>query len=114
MVRFDKPCHHVSGALAYFSEHMQKGDYLSEQGQVPMVWRGETAEKLGLSGVVDAVHFERLCNGEHPFTGEHLGSSHWKRNRRACYFGQISAPKDVSIAYLVGGDERSRNGGTKL
>jgi conjugative relaxase-like TrwC/TraI family protein len=23
-----------------------------------------------------------------------------------CYFGQISPPKDVSIAYLVGGDER--------
>jgi len=26
--------------------------------------------------------------------------------RRVCYFGQISAPKDVSIAYLVGQDER--------
>ena len=26
--------------------------------------------------------------------------------KRVCYFGQISPPKDVSIAYLVGGDGR--------
>ena len=27
-------------------------------------------------------------------------------NRRVCYFGQISPPKDVSVLHLVGGDER--------
>ena len=106
MVRFDKPCHRVSGALEYFSEHMQKGDYLTEEGNALMTWQGKGAEKLGLSGVVDPLHFERLCNGQHPFTGDSLSSRHRKVNRRVCYFGQISAPKDVSIAYLVGGDQR--------
>ncbi len=27
-------------------------------------------------------------------------------HRRVCYFGQISAPKDVSLLYLLGGDRR--------
>lgn len=106
MIRFDKPCRRVSGALEYFSEHMQKGDYLTEQGRVQMTWCGKAAEPLGLSSVVDPLHFERLCNGQHPFTGKKLGPRNKAVNRRVCYFGQISAPKDASIAYLVGGDER--------
>jgi len=35
-----------------------------------------------------------------------LGKRERGQVRRVCYFGQISAPKDVSIAYLVGQDER--------
>jgi hypothetical protein len=27
--------------------------------------------------------------------------------RESCYFGKVSPPKDVSIAYFVGGNERS-------
>lgn len=109
MVRFDQPCRRVSGALEYFSEHMQKGDYLTEHGRVSMTWCGHAAEKLGLSGVVDPIHFERLCNGQNPFTREKLGPRNKAVNRRVCYFGQISAPKDVSIAYLVGGDQRIKD-----
>lgn len=106
MVRFDKPCGNVSGALQYFSEHMRKADYLSEKGQVPLLWFGKGAERLGLTGMVKAEEFEQLCRGRHPVTGERLGARDMGANRRVCYFGQISPPKDVSIAYLVGGDER--------
>jgi len=106
MVRFDKPCRQVSGALQYFSEHMRKADYLSQGGQVPLLWFGKGAERLRLSGVVEAEDFERLCRGRHPVTGERLGVRDMGANRRVCYFGQISPPKDVSIACLVGGDER--------
>jgi conjugative relaxase-like TrwC/TraI family protein len=105
MVRFDRPCCSVAGALDYFSEHMAKGDYLTQAGKVQMVWYGEGAAMLGLAGEVQSEHFARVCAGNHPETGEKLMVRE-KVGRRVCYFGQISAPKDVSIAFLVGGDKR--------
>jgi conjugative relaxase-like TrwC/TraI family protein len=105
MVRFDRPCCSVAGALDYFSEHMAKGDYLTQGGEVRMVWYGKGAEMLGLAGEVQAEHFARVCDGNHPESGEKMMVRE-KAGRRVCYFGQISAPKDVSIALLVGGDKR--------
>lgn len=92
--------------MEYFSQHLGKGDYLTQQGQSEMVWMGKGAIRLGLSGHAQEQHFSQLCSGKHPFTGEKLGVRDMGANRRVCFFGQISAPKDVSIAYLVGGDER--------
>ena len=105
MVRFDRPCHSIKGALNYFSEHMGKGDYLTQGGQSPMIWVGQGAERLGLRGEVQMEHFARLCAGKHPETGGKL-TVREKANRRVCYFAQMSVPKDVSIALLVGGDKR--------
>lgn len=105
MVRFDHPCCSVQGALNYFSEHMGKGDYLTQGGDLQMVWYGKGAERLGLRGEVQAEQFTRLCDGQHPETGEKL-TVREKANRRVCFFAQISAPKDVSIALLIGGDKR--------
>jgi conjugative relaxase-like TrwC/TraI family protein len=85
---------------------MAKQDYLTEKGHVEMTWYGEGAKQLGLSGVVDETHFARLCDGKHPITNERLTVRDKGANRRVCYFGQISAPKDVSVALLVGGEKR--------
>jgi conjugative relaxase-like TrwC/TraI family protein len=106
MVRFDKPCLYVGAAVNYFREHMAKRDYLSEHGQEELTWVGEGAKQLGLSGHVHEAEFARLCEGRHPISGEKLGVRHKGPVKRVCYFGQISPPKDVSIAHLVGGDER--------
>ena len=38
MVRFDKPCTRITGAMGYFSEHMAKQDYLTEGGQAELTW----------------------------------------------------------------------------
>ena len=105
MVRFDHPCRSIEGALNYFSEHMGKGDYLTQSGDLQMVWYGKGAEMLGLHGEVQAEQFTRLCAGKHPETGKKL-TVREKANRRVCYFAQISAPKDVSIALLIGEDKR--------
>jgi conjugative relaxase-like TrwC/TraI family protein len=105
MVRLDKPCHVLRGAVEYFREHLRVGDYLTEEGGVAMTWSGRGAASLGLEGMCDLDTFSRLCEGRHPWSGERLGVRQ-KHGRRLCYFGQISAPKDVSIAYLVGGDHR--------
>jgi conjugative relaxase-like TrwC/TraI family protein len=106
MVRFDKPCKQVSAAVKYFRTHMAKKDYLSQGGQVELTWVGEGAKQLGLSGAVRETEFARLCAGKHPVTNEKLAARESGPVKRVCYFGQISPPKDVSIAYLVGGDER--------
>ena len=106
MVRFDKPCKQVGAAVKYFRAHMAKKDYLSQGGQVELTWVGEGAKQLGLSGHVRETEFARLCEGKHPVTGARLAARENGPVKRVCYFGQISPPKDVSIAYLVGGDER--------
>ncbi len=108
MVRFDKPCLRVKGAVEYFREHLGIGDYLAQEGQAQMTWLGAGAERLGLRDVCRLEDFERLCHGRHPATGERLGVRDRGAGRRVCFFGQISAPKDVSLALLVGGDERIR------
>ena len=106
MVRFDKPCVVVKGAVEYFREHMALGDYLTEEGRAEMTWVGDGAKKLGLTGCCQVEHFENLCHGLHPMTGEKLMVRDKGPHRRVCYFGQISPPKDVSLLYLVGGDQR--------
>jgi conjugative relaxase-like TrwC/TraI family protein len=108
VVRFDKPCLRVKGAVEYFREHMGIGDYLNQKGQAQMTWYGAGAERLGLRGVCSPEEFEALCKGRHPVTGEKLGVRDRGAGRRVCFFGQISAPKDVSLACLVGGDQRIR------
>lgn len=106
MVRFDKPCRNARGAVDYFREHMAVGDYLTEEGGSEMAWVGLGAERLGLRGTCRLEDFERLCDGLDPATGRRLGVRDKGSQRRVCYFGQISPPKDVSIVHLVGGDER--------
>ncbi|MFZ5495592.1 MAG: MobF family relaxase [Verrucomicrobiota bacterium] len=106
MVRFDKPCFAVKGAVEYFREHLSVGDYLTQEGQAQMTWFGGGAEQLGLNGPCDLAHFESLARGYHPLTGQKLMARDKGGKRRVCYFGQVSPPKDVSLLHLVGGDQR--------
>ena len=70
MVRFDKPCFVVNGAVEYFREHMVLGDYLTQDGQAEMTWVGAGAARLGLAGQCELTHFGNLCHGLRPVTGE--------------------------------------------
>ena len=83
MVRFDKPCCRVSGAVEYFREHMEIGDYLDQGGQAELTWFGQGADRLNLRGACRREHFERLCEGRHPLTGERLTARDKGPNRRA-------------------------------
>src|SRR3954463_5852315 len=85
---------------------MVLGDYLTQDGQAEMTWVGAGAERLGLAGRCELNHFENLCRGLHPVTGEKLMARDKGGFRRVCYFGQVSPPKDVSLLYMVGGDQR--------
>ena len=95
--------------------YWQKGDInLGE-------WQGKLAETFGLSGPVDAAHFARLSEGQHPITGEQLvrhravqeyetesGKTVKPVEHRAGWDATFSAPKSVSLTALVGGDDRVR------
>jgi conjugative relaxase-like TrwC/TraI family protein len=105
VVRFDKPCLKISGAVEYFREHML-GDYLTQGGIAEMTWIGAGAARLGLHGRSEVADYTALCQGLDPRTKEKLMVRDKGPHRRICFFAQLSLPKDVSIAYLVCSDQR--------
>lgn len=92
----------------YLSRHLVKNDYWSEgEKAIQGEWVGLAAERLGLAGPVEADAFDALRQNRYPHTGERLTAR--DRQKRAALFDiQLSAPKDVSILAMVGGDGRIR------
>ena len=94
-----------------------------KQGDVNLgEWQGKLAESFGLSGGVDATHFARLSEGQHPVTAKQLvrhrsgeeyaksdGSTVKPVEHRAGWDATFSAPKSISLTALVGGDDRVRD-----
>jgi len=96
-------------------------NYWSRGQQVQGQWQGQLAEKFGLSGAVGAEEFQRLSEGQHPYTAEQLvmhrqsfeyanadGKTVNSVQHRAGWDATFSPPKSVSLTALVGGDERIR------
>lgn len=93
--------------------------YYTEDETVKGKWFGKQAEEWGLEGEVDQESFERLCEGQDPRTGlqlvRHVTAKEYENpygemvetsEHRAGWDATFSAPKSVSLAALVGGDER--------
>lgn len=93
--------------------------YYTESEAVKGKWFGRQAEAWQLQGDVDSEHFERLCEGQHPLSGDqlvrHLTPQKYENaygeivetsEHRAGWDATFSAPKSVSLAALVGGDKR--------
>jgi conjugative relaxase-like TrwC/TraI family protein len=98
-----------------------KENYYSEGGEVTGRWSGELAEEWNLTGEVQSEQYERLCAGHDPHTGEQLirvvksreahnnhGEEITTTEHRAGWDATFSAPKSISLAALVGNDERIR------
>src|SRR6266478_7430133 len=96
-------------------------NYYSEAGEVSGRWSGQLAEEWNLTGEVHSEQYERLCAGQDPHTGEQLirkvkstkavnnyGEEIITSEHRAGWDATFSAPKSVSLAALVGDDERVR------
>ena len=47
-------------------------NYYTHSDQIRGAWHGQLARRWGLTGEVSAEHFQRLAEGQHPFTGESL------------------------------------------
>jgi conjugative relaxase-like TrwC/TraI family protein len=99
----------------------KKENYYSERGEVNGNWIGRLAEEWGLTSEVTSEQYERLVSGQDPNTGEQLirfvpsresvnnyGEEITTSEHRAGWDATFSAPKSVSLAALVGDDERVR------
>ncbi len=110
-----KTQYNLANAREYFEEHLCVGDYYDEGQRVSGEWQGLGAERLGLAGRVRADDFLRLCENQHPATGETLtqrmnttradGDGN-AANRRIFYDFTFSPPKSVSLAGFLGEDAR--------
>jgi len=98
----------IRNGANYLSHHLRKNDYWTEGEKAVLgEWIGEGAKALGLSGEVTDNPFEALRLNRHPITGESL-TPRDHANRVAFFDIQLSAPKDVSVLAMVGGDDRVR------
>ena len=98
-------------AESYFDEHLSHNDYYT-QGEVLAhdqggQWLGIGAEQLGLKsgGIVTRDSFLKLCDNQHPTTGEQLTPQNFK-NRRIYFDFVCSPPKSVSILAVTMNDPR--------
>ena len=111
-------------ALDYYKQEFtnSKDNYYSESGAVKGRWYGTLAEEWNLKGEVTSERYERLVAGQDPHTGEQLirsvsareivddfGKEKTTSEHRAGWDATFSAPKSVSLAALVGDDERVRD-----
>jgi conjugative relaxase-like TrwC/TraI family protein len=107
----------LNNAEKYFKEHLQLGDYYSQENVVSGEWAGIGAERLGLTGRVKEDQFLKLCHNQNPQTGElltqRMKTTRWDTskmaevaNRRIFYDFTFSPPKSVSIQALIADDKR--------
>ncbi|MBI3849734.1 MAG: relaxase domain-containing protein [Verrucomicrobia bacterium] len=110
-----KTQYNLANAREYFEEHLCVGDYYDEGQRVSGEWFGLGAQRLGLAGRIRADDFLRLCENEHPSSGEtltqRLNTTRMEggenaANRRIFFDFTFSPPKSVSIAGFLGNDER--------
>jgi conjugative relaxase-like TrwC/TraI family protein len=103
-----RPQKNLVHAKAYFREHLGHGDYYSQNQKVQGDWFGQGAVRLGLEPGTHVTEeaFIRLCDNQHPGTGEQLTVRQRKVDRRVFHDFVVAPPKSVSIVALVGGDER--------
>ena len=122
MLTISKPLS-ASQARTYHAREFaaQEQNYWSRDQQGHSEWQGRLAEQWKLTGEVEAEHFARLSEGQHPYTEEQLvrhqvsrtyegkvGKEVTSAEHRAAWDATFSAPKSVSLTALVGGDERMR------
>lgn len=90
-----------AGAKSYYST----ADYYVEGQELPGVWRGLGAERLGLSGNVEREAWDALCDNLDLATGKTL-TQRQNSNRRVGYDFNFHVPKSVSLVYSLTEDER--------
>lgn len=106
----------VSAGAASSGYYKTEGYYVagSEEGDAAASWFGKGAEALGLEGRVDDEMFTQMLNGQtfvpsedgpikDRLMGKHVGG---ERQHRPGMDLTFSAPKSVSVAALVYGDDR--------
>lgn len=94
-------------AESYFDEHLSHNDYYTQGEKQAGHWIGTGAQQLGLKPgeAVTREAFLRLCDNQHPNTGEQLTPQQY-RERRIYFDFVCSPPKSVSILAVTMNDQR--------
>jgi conjugative relaxase-like TrwC/TraI family protein len=94
-------------AESYFDEHLSHNDYYTQGESQAGHWIGTGAQQLGLKPgeVVTREAFLRLCDNQHPETGQQLTPQQF-RERRIYFDFVCSPPKSVSILAVTMNDRR--------
>jgi conjugative relaxase-like TrwC/TraI family protein len=122
MLTISKPLSSNQAQTYHAKEFMSAEQNYWKQGDTILgEWQGRMAERYGLAGAIDELHFARLSEGQNPLTGEQLvrhrngqeyttaeGTTVKPVEHRAGWDATFSAPKSVSLTALVGGDDRVR------
>jgi conjugative relaxase-like TrwC/TraI family protein len=108
-------------AIDYYRREYTNARESYSRDQLSGEWHGRLAEEWNLRGEVETEQYERLCEGQHPETGEQLvrhapartyenkyGEVITSSEHRAGWDLTFSAPKSASLAAAAGGDERVR------
>src|SRR5690606_37635522 len=99
------PIRSAAHAATYF-ERGDHADYYLTDDACPSAWEGSGAALLAIQGQgVDASRFKRYLDGE--IGGQKIGTQRgWEWQHKPGWDLQFSPPKSVSVAALVGRDER--------
>jgi len=96
-------------AKRYYTKALSTGEYYHGERVLDQesigLWGGAGAERLGQSGVVAKDAFHRLCDNQHPATGDKLTVRN-PAKRRPGYDFNFHPPKSVSLALELTGDRR--------
>lgn len=99
----------VEGAIAYYTQHLQGGDYyIKEEELSPTLWMGNASPHLGLVGEVTKEQFASLAYNLHPETQQKITQRMPRKaesERRTFWDVTISPPKEFSILALMGDDQ---------
>jgi conjugative relaxase-like TrwC/TraI family protein len=76
-------------------------NYYTEGGEPLPLWHGTVAQELGLSGIAEREHVERLCSGYHHETKKTLVRNAGEEGRNPGHDLTFSAPKSVSVAWAM-------------
>jgi len=123
MMTLSKPLSAGQAKKYYEAEYTNaRESYYTEDDHIDGEWFGKLAKEWKLEGAVNKEAFARLTEGQDPHTGEQLirhvnakeyenqyGEKVTNSEHRAGYDATFSAPKSVSLAALVGDDERIRD-----
>ncbi len=95
----------MSDAKRYYTEALAQEDYYTKGRETVGLWGGEAAKLLGLEGQVTQKAFARLCQNQHPMTGEQL-TARTRDDRTVGYDVNFHVPKGISLLHAMTGDER--------
>jgi conjugative relaxase-like TrwC/TraI family protein len=95
------PTSSAAQAKSYYSQ----ADYYTEDQELPGLWRGQAAARLGLEGTVEKAQFEALCDNRHPETGEPITLA-TRANRTVGYDFNFHAPKSLSLLHATTNETR--------